>query len=302
MMIDRATISALLGTTSSKNLVGVGMELKPYELALHMLQALNNSEEYGYVVMGVTKLIDCYMVEGVSPTIIHSIKEPIETALNLISFEIEVECGNISIDGRNIFVIMLKNSDKSLSLEFTKDFESQDAFIRNLVRACLNLQARKHYSHSSEDERNDYIGDILGAIGYTVKDQTRRGSSSTGKDAGEIDIFVFKDGLPFAVVEAMNLDSVNTIYINKHLDKVFSYDTAGNKFNVCLLYVKVADFASFWEKYSVHVSNYTYPAPILSSDTSIDDEYGYSELKIMKTNHSRSGRTVNLYHICVRIH
>ncbi|MDD3138478.1 MAG: hypothetical protein PHX08_05855 [Lachnospiraceae bacterium] len=301
MMIDRNSISTLLSTTSSK-IVGVGMELKPYELALHMLQALNNSEEYGYVVMGVTKLIDCYMVEGVSPTIIHSIKEPIETALKLLSFEIEVKCGNISIDGKNIFVIMMKNSDKALSIDFTKDFDSQDAFIKNLVRACLNLQARKHYSNSSEDERNDYIGDILWAIGYNVKDQTRRGSSLAGKEAGEIDIFVSKDGLPFTVVEAMNLDSVNTIYINKHLDKVFSYDGAGNKFNVCLSYVKVADFASFWEKYSAHVSNYSYPAPILSSVTSIDDEYGYSELRIMKTIHSRSGRTINLYHICVRLH
>lgn len=179
---------------------------------------------------------------------------------------------------------------------------SQEAFIKNLVRACLNLQARKLYSNSSEDERNDYIGDILVAIGYTVKDQTRRGSSPTGKDSGEIDIFVSRDGLPFTVVEAMNLYSVDTSYINKHLDKLFSYDTSGNKFNVCLSYVKVADFASFWGKYSVYVSNYSYPSPILSSDTSIDDEYGYSELKIMKTNHSRSGRTVNLYHICVRIH
>jgi hypothetical protein len=302
MTIDRDIVRELLSTTSSKNVVGIGMELKPYELALLMLQALNNSEEYGYVVMGVTKLKDYYTVDGVSHTIIHSIKEPIDTALNLLSFEIEVECGNISFDGKNIFVIMLKNSDKSLSLDFTKDFDSQDAFIKNLVRACLNLQARKHYSNSSEDERNDYIGDILWAIGYTVKDQTRRGSSSAGKDAGEIDIFVSRDGLPFTVVEAMNLDSVDTSYINKHLDKLLSYDTSGNKFNVCLAYVKVADFALFWEKYSICVSNYSYPSPILSSDTSIDDEYGYSELKIMKTNHSRSGRTVNLYHICVRIH
>lgn len=301
MTIDRDIVRDLLNTTSSKNLVGIGMELKPYELALLMLQALNNSEKYGYVVMGVTKLIDCYTVDGVSHTIIHSIKKPIETALNLISFEIEVECGNISINDSNIFVIMLKNSVKTLSLEFTKD-GSQEAFIKNLVRACLNLQARKLYSNSSEDERNDYIGDILGAIGYTVKDQTRRGSSPAGKDSGEIDIFVSSDGLPFTVVEAMNLDSVDTSYINKHLDKLFSYDTSGNKFNVCLSYVKVADFASFWGKYSVYVSNYSYPSPVLSSDTSIDDEYGYSELKIMKTNHSRSGRTVNLYHICVRIH
>jgi len=300
MMIDKTIVEALLNTTSAKNMVGIGMELKPYELALHMVQSLNNSEEYGYVVMGVSKLHNNYAIEGVSPTLLDRAKEPILAALSLISHEVKVTYGNVCISGKNIFVIMLKNSDKVLSLEFTKDLESQDAFIKNVVGACLNLQARKLYYNSSEDERNDYIGDILGAIGYAVKDQTRRGSSTIGKDAGEVDIFVSKDGLPFTVVEAMNLDYVNTSYINKHLDKVFSYDTAGNKFNVCLSYVKVADFDSFWGKYSTHISNYSYPAPLLSSDTSI--EYGYSELKIMKTNHSRSGTTVSLYHICVRIH
>jgi len=254
-MIDKTIVEALLNTTSAKNLVGIGMELKPYELALHMLQALNNSEDYGYVVMGVTKLIDRYAIEGVSSTIHDRAKEPISTALNLLSYEIETEYGNVSIDGENIFVIKLKNSKKSLSVNFVKDFSSQDAFIKNLIIACLNLQTRKLYTDASEDERNDYIGDILGAIGYAVKDQTRRGSSSTGKDAGEVDIFISKDGLPFTVIEAMNLDSVNTSYINKHLDKLSSYDTSGNKFNVCLSYVKVVDFASFWNKYSAHVVN-----------------------------------------------
>ncbi|URJ35159.1 hypothetical protein MF625_004489 [Paenibacillus polymyxa] len=301
-MIDRDTISTLLSTTLSKNLVGVGLELKPYELALLMLRSLDNSEEYGYIVMGVSKLINNYVVDGLSLTTKDRAKEPIATALSLISFELALEYENIDINGKNVFVIKLKNSHKALSMNFTKDLGSREAFVKNLVLACLNLQARKHYSDANEDERNDYIGDILGAIGYTIKDQTRRGSSSSGKDSGELDIFVSKDGLPFTVIEAMNLDSLSTSNINKHLDKIFSYDTSGNKFNVCLSYVKIADFNSFWEKYSVHVANYSYTAPLLSSDTSIDDEYGYSELRIMKTNHSRSGRTVSLYHICVRIH
>jgi hypothetical protein len=301
-MIDEITVKSLLKTTSVKNLVGIGMELKPYELALHMLQALNNSEEYGYIVMGVTKLINCYAFEGVSATIIDRAKEPVSTALSLLSDEVEAEYRNICIDGNNLFVIKLKNSGKSLSVAFVKDISSQDAFIKNLIRACLNLQARKHYSAASEDDRNDYIGDILGAIGYTIKDQTRRGSSSSGKDSGELDIFVAKDGLPFTVIEALNLDSLNKDYLNKHLDKIFSYDTSGNKFNVCLSYVKIADFDAFWKKYSEHVMKHSYPAPLLSSDVSIDKEYRYSELRVMKTNHNRSGRTVSLFHICVRIH
>lgn len=301
-MIDIATISTLLSTTSSKNLVGVGMELKPYELALLMLRSLDSSEEYGYIVMGVSKLINNYAVDGLSLTIKNLAKEPIATALSLISLELEVEYENIKINGKNVFVIKIKNSYENLSMNFTRDLDSQEGFVKNLIVACLTLQARKHYSNASEDERNDYIGDMLAAIGYTIKDQTRRGSSSSGKGSGELDIFVSKDRLPFTVIEAMNLSSLSTNYINEHLDKIFSYDTSGNKFNVCLSYVKIADFDSFWERYSEHVTNHSYPAPLLSLDTSIDDEYGYSELRIMKTNHNRSGRTVSLYHICVRIH
>ncbi|MEK5238148.1 RNA-binding domain-containing protein [Paenibacillus sp. FSL L8-0470] len=301
-MIDRHTISTLLGSTSFKNLVGVGMELKPYELALLMLRALDNSEEYGYIVMGVSKLINNYAVVGLSLTVKDSAKEPISTALSLISVELEVEYDNIDVNGRNVFVIKLKNSPKAPSMNFTRDLDSQEGFIKNLIVACLTLQARNYYSNASEDERNDYIGDMLAAIGYSIKDQTRRGSSSSGKGSGELDIFVSKDRLPFTVIEAMNLSSLSTNYINEHLDKIFSYDTSGNKFNVCLSYVKIADFNSFWERYSAHVTNHSYPAPLLSSDTSIDDEYGYSELRIMKTNHNRSSRTVSLYHICVKIH
>lgn len=301
-MIDVAQINTLLSTTSSKNLVGTGMELKPYELALLMLRALDNSEEYGYIVMGVVKLIDKYEVDGLSYTVKESAKEPISTALSLISIELEVEYDNVNINGKNIFVIKLKNSVKAASMNFERDLGSQEAFVKNLVLACLNLQSRRYYSDASEDERNDYIGDILAAIGYDIKDQTRRGSSSSGKGSGELDIFVSKNRLPFTVIEAMNLSSLSTNYINEHLNKIFSYDTSGNKFNVCLSYVKIADFNSFWERYSEHVTNHSYPAPLLSADASIDDDYGYSELRIMKTSHSRSGRTVSLYHICVRIH
>ena len=301
-MINRDIIVELLRTTTSKNLVGVGIELKPYNLALLMLQALDNSEDYGYIVMGVSKVIGSYAVSGVSSTTQDRAKEPIATALDLISSALEVEYGNISIDGENVFVIKLKNCDETLSMDFKKDLGSQDDFIKNLVIACSNLQARKHYADASEDERNDYIGDILEAIGYSIKDQTRRGSSATNKGSGELDIYISRDRLPFTVIEAMNLTSVQSDYINQHLDKIFSYDTAGNEFNVCLAYVKVADFNSFWGKYSAHVASHNYPAPLLSADTSVDDSFRFSELKVMKTTHDRSGREVSLYHICVRIH
>jgi len=301
-MIDKNTIISLLQTTTSRNLYGTGMEIKPYELALRMVEVLNSAEEYGYIVMGVIKLIDHYAISGVGATIKDRAKEPINTALSLISSEVEVEYENINIDGQNIFVIQLKNCDKTISMDFTRDFSSHNAFIKNLIIACTRLQTRKIYSNADENQRNDYVGDILDAIGYDVKDQTRRGSSPTGKDAGELDIFISKDRLPFTIIEALKLTSVDATTLNKHLDKIFSYDTAGTEFNVCLAYVTVTNFEKFWTTYSAHVASHVYPAPLISSDTAVDDEYRFSELRVMKTIHNRSGREVTLYHICVRIH
>ena len=308
-MIDRDVVASLLGTIAAKNLVGVGMELKPYELASLMVNALDNSEEFGYVVMGVSKLINDYRIDGVNLTVDHA-KAPIATALKLLSHEPELEYNSISIHGKNIFVIKLKNNGENAQLNFNKDINSEEGFIKNLVVACTYLQARPKYygeikdgrfSNCDEDERNDYIADLLGAAGYDVKDQTRRGYSSTGKGAGEVDIFISKDRLPFTVIEAMNLTSVSTGYINTHLDKIFSYDMTGTKFNVCLSYVTFVNFESFWEKYSSHVIAHEYPSPFVRSDKSIDDDFGYSELRLMKTIHNRSGKNIILYHICVKI-
>lgn len=308
-MIDNEVVTSLLGTVSTKNLVGVGMELKPYELALLMVKALDISEEFGYIVMGVSKLLNSYRIDGVNLTVDHA-KVPIATALKLLSHEPELEYDSISIQGEKVFVIKLKNNDEKLQMNFNKDTKSEDGFIKNLVVACTYLQTRPkyyggiqdgHFSNCKEDERNDYIADLLGAAGYDVKDQSRRGYSSTGKGAGEVDIFISKDRLPFTIIEAMNLTSVNASYINTHLDKIFSYDTTGTKFNVCLSYVTTTDFESFWKKYSSHVVNHAYPSPFVRSETCIDDDFGYSELRLMKTIHNRSGQNIILYHICVKI-
>ena len=50
---------------------------------------------------------------------------------------------------------------------------------------------------------------------YDVIDQTRRGISSTEKCAGEVDILIEEDGSPVTIIEALNLDSLNTHYLDR---------------------------------------------------------------------------------------
>ena len=100
--------------------------------------------------------------------------------------------------------------------------------LQDLIFCCEKLQANFTYKDSPENHRNDYIRDLLDTMGYLGnRDQTRLGTSSGGKDAGEVDILVRKDNRPFSIIEALNLSSVNESYISLHIDKIYRYDALG---------------------------------------------------------------------------
>lgn len=174
--------------------------------------------------------------------------------------------------------------------------------MRELLSACVKLQANSHYYQATEDQRNDYIRDILDTAGYDVKDQTRRGLSSGGKAAGEIDILIKENDFPVTIIEALNLDSLDTAYLDDHIKKIYNYDTAGNRFNIILSYVTVRNFVDFCCKYGEHIKSYMYPFEMISFEESIEiGNVSYPDIKIMKTVHNRNGEETILYHICVLI-
>lgn len=202
--------------------------------------------------------------------------------------------------GRNNYAMKENNIDlcaKNISTASQKVTK----IMKDLLAACVKLQANSFYYTATEDQRNDYIRDILDAAGYNVKDQTRRGLSSNGKAAGEIDILIQEKNFPITIIEALNLDSLNTEYLNKHIDKIYKYDAAGNKFNIILLYVTVVDFLGFCNKYSKYIKDYSYPFKIILMEENVVFDNVYSNIKVMKTVHNRNGSNTELYHICVLI-
>lgn len=299
-MIDINEVLQLLEDPDSKNLICKEIEFRPQNLAMFFAALSNTTDEYGYILIGASKNKDKYSINGISSGF--KIDEPIKRALSLLSEKPKIDFGCLTVDGKNIYAIKVNKITSDIFFKPTQNTESQaDLFIRDLYLACIKLQARKLYVNVTEDERNDFIADLLDTNGYRIKDQTRRGSSSAGKSSGEVDIFVEKNGMPFTIIEALNLDSLNTTYLDTHLDKIYSYDTTGNAFNVCLSYVKVRDFGSFWDKYCEHVKNHVYPVMLISSNINADKDYSYSDIRFMTTTHNRSGKTTQLYHICVKI-
>lgn len=162
------------------------------------------------------------------------------------------------------------------------------------MSACVKLQSNSTYFAISENQRNDFVRDLLKMAKYDVIDQTRRGISSTEKCAGEVDILIEEDGSPVTIIEALNLDSLNTHYLDRHIDKIYRYDTVGNMFNIILSYVSVSNFSKFCEKYFKHIKEHQYLYPLLSADDSFRVEnFPYSDIRVMKTVHIKFSNEEN---------
>ncbi|WP_302932276.1 hypothetical protein [uncultured Ruminococcus sp.] len=300
-MIDITDVQKVLNDVPNENTICHEYELRPTIIVSDIKKLANITDDYGYIFNGVLKTNDRYIIKGLSNG--YTIKNTVEKALGLLTVKPDIEYGSVVINGKTIYVMKVFRINEGTSL-LSDELESESIkkFVETLYKICIKLQGNSKYIDASEDERNDYIRDMLDREEeYVIKDQTRRGLSASGASAGEIDILVEKDSYPFTVVEALILKSLNKDYLGKHLDKIYTYDTTGNLFNVCLVYAECKKFASFWEKYCDFVEQYNYPYPLITSDENIDQEYTGSEIRIMITTHNRSGKQTKLYHICVKI-
>ena len=132
--------------------------------------------------------------------------------------------------------------------------------IRIGERACSNVTYR---NNSSENSINDYFRDTLSLMGYSeVKDQTRHGISASRIDAGEVDILITKENKEVAIFEGLKLDSVNSSYIDTHINKaIINYNALGTA-TFIVAYVTVRDFESFWDRYATHLQSIRLPLQI----------------------------------------
>lgn len=127
------------------------------------------------------------------------------------------------------------------------DIQTSKSVLNDLIQIgeCLSLN-HTYNSTSSENKINDYFRDMLTAKGYTeVKDQARHGISLSGKDAGEVDILLTKEGKEIAIFEGLKLNYVNGSYIDQHIDKaIINYNALGTA-TFIVGYINSSDFESF---------------------------------------------------------
>lgn len=300
-MIDINEVICLLKDNNAKNLICKQFEFKPMQIARLIATIANAEYEYGYIILGAEKNYQSYKVIGLSKDF--KIDGVLNKSLEYLDGAPNFESCQGTIDNGNVFIIKVYKNEKNTIVDIKSQIsEKIDAFLQSLLLSCIKLQSLDIYKDASEDECNDFIAALLESRGFRIKDQTRRGTSGSGKASGELDIFVENNlGMPFTIIEAMNLDSLKTRYIDEHFEKIYKYDTLGNQFNVCLSYVRVNDFSSFWTKYCDYAETYPYKYKLISCDKNADKSFPYTEIRFIKTTHERSGKNTYLYHIAVNI-
>lgn len=175
-----------------------------------------------------------------------------------------------------------------------EDNWSEETMSKNIFKALLKLQANKNYYGKKEDELNDYVRDILSMV-YEMKDQTRQGTSPSGKDAGEVDIQICREGLPIAMIEGLKVNSVDRNYIRKHIDKVLTcYDPVGCPYAYVVIYATVKKFAAFWVNCLNFIRDeYRFPYEIKEEIQELNHIYASS--RHAKTVLLRDGREVAVH-------
>lgn len=229
--------------------------------------------------------------------------------------------GKYSLDTLKIDLIfsymeatIIKEKNKKLELEnssllekFENNSEDENMncddleckLYNDIIFCCERVQAGYKLKDMKENDINDRIRDLLNAKIYTAKDQTRQGTSSGGKDAGNLDILVEINKQPIALVEALKLDSVQRKYISDHIDKIFRYDTKGYRTNYLIAYVRSRNFSDFVKRYIRFVKNYDYKFEKISCK--VDKRKQFPELRVIETVLMRNGIVTRLLHILVHM-
>lgn len=185
--------------------------------------------------------------------------------------------------------------------------EDEQKLLGAIHKSCLNIQGDMRYRGSEEDDRNTRIRDDLRYIGYVVHDQTRQGTTESGKRAGELDLEIRREnGLPWTIVESLRISNGAKTNWNKHLDKlVDSYNAHGLR---TLFLIAFADcdkdrFKSIWNGYKDdHIQGhdsgrFTF---VENSFREIGDKSA-NHLKVATCDYDCGGNRYHVYHIFVQM-
>lgn len=158
----------------------------------------------------------------------------------------------------------IKLEDKLISCLETVSVTSinEDVVSADVFKALQNVQKNRIYTGQRENTINDGIRDCLD-MKYRLRDQTRQGESVSGKDAGEVDLMLYDNERPLALMEGLKLSSVDKTKISEHINKAMTnYNPIGCPLIYLLVYSTAQAFAEFWEHLFSYIKSFSFPYEI----------------------------------------
>lgn len=165
----------------------------------------------------------------------------------------------------------------SATTMLSEEIWTEETMSKNIFKALLKVQGNKTFCGKKEDELNDCVRDVLSMV-YEMKDQTRQGTSPSGKDAGEVDLQICRDGFPVATIEGLKVNSVDRNYIQTHIDKVLTcYDPFGCPYTYIVIYATAKKFADFWVNCLNYIrEEYSFPYTVKEEVQELNHMYASS--------------------------
>ncbi|RVU72110.1 hypothetical protein [Pantoea dispersa] len=199
----------------------------------------------------------------------------------------------------NLQNVMGSGLDKTTNKEISMDELIQD------ILYILHLLARTKSKGSSEDDYNDHLRNGLKCKDYEVSDQSREGTSSSGLNAGELDIVINRNGCLRAIIEAMKLSSLDQGYINEHYKKLITNYNPLQVSQTCLVtYYTGNRFDDWWQRYNMYIENINLSTIGLNSNCKvIKTEFfttPYANLRYLIQHFEVDGENLTCAHICVK--
>ena len=181
------------------------------------------------------------------------------------------------------------------------DIESANSVLKDLLWIGEKMCSNDTYKATSlEDSMNDYFRDMLLGRGYLeTKDQTRHGISTNEKRAGEVDLLVTKSGKEIAIIEGLKLASVDSTYIDEHIEKAIDNYNALGTATFIVAYVSSANFQSFWDRYMNHIVNHNYEIKVKVPITEM--AYPNAVTRVASAIFSRDEFDFPIYFIALKI-
>jgi hypothetical protein len=188
------------------------------------------------------------------------------------------------------------------------------SLLLDLIDMATRMLERKYQDglYKIENLHNDFFVDKLRDNNYIVTDQTRSGRSSSGNDAGELDIMIRKEnGTPVSIIEAFRLKSCGeeNSEIASHINKLLhDYDTAGHEENYILVYAEASNFSKLWDNYLEYVKNLNSKKGFVGKyelESFEDTEKGFSsktDIRVGLAKHKRENYLVKIYHIFMNLY